>query len=117
MAVRGATDDGSVCLRPAKRPGSRENAVMTAIAERIPVIDTDSHVSEPPDLWRSRLPGKWADVMPRVELDAPRGMEYWLVGDRRVTPAGSFSVGRYHGFMPPPPQGPDHAHPSMYDPV
>ena len=31
---------------------------MTAIAERIPVIDTDSHVSEPPDLWRSRLPKK-----------------------------------------------------------
>ena len=65
---------------------------MTAIAERIPVIDTDSHVSEPPDLWRSRLPSKWSDVMPRIELDEDRGMEYWLVGDRRLTPAWSFSV-------------------------
>ena len=90
---------------------------MTAIVERIPVIDTDSHVSEPPDLWRSRLPQKWADVMPRVELDEDRGMEYWLVGDRRVTPAWSFSVAGYHEFMPAHPKVQDDVDPSMYDPV
>ena len=90
---------------------------MTAIAERIPVIDTDSHVTEPPDLWEKRLPSKWADVMPRVELDTERGMEYWRIGDRRVSAAWQFSVAGYHEFMPAHPKVQDEVDPSMYDPV
>ena len=90
---------------------------MTAIAERIPVIDTDSHVSEPPDLWQKRLPKKWADVMPRIELDEDRGIEYWLVGDRRVSAAWSFSVAGYREFMPAHPLVQDDVDPAMYDPV
>ena len=35
--------------------------------ETSPVIDTDSHVAEPPDLWTSRLSEKkWGDLRPRV---------------------------------------------------
>lgn len=90
---------------------------MTTIAERIPVIDTDSHVTEPPDLWRKVLPAKWSDVMPRVEMDESRGMEFWLVGDRRVTPAWAFSVAGYKEFMPLHPKVRDEVDPSMYDPV
>ena len=33
-----------------------------------PIIDVDSHLSEPPDLWTKRLSPKWADVAPRVVL-------------------------------------------------
>ena len=94
-----------------------QNARMSAIAERIPVIDTDSHVSEPPDLWQKRLPKKWADVMPRIELDEQRGIEYWLVGDRRVSAAWSFSVAGYREFMPAHPLVQDDVDPAMYDPV
>lgn len=90
---------------------------MTTIAERIPVIDTDSHLSEPPDLWTSRLPAKWADVMPRVEYDADRGMEYWHVGDRRVAAAWSFSVAGHDEFMPAHPKVQDEVDPAMYEPL
>lgn len=32
-----------------------------------PIISVDDHVVEPPDLWTSRLPAKYADVGPRVK--------------------------------------------------
>ncbi len=31
------------------------------------VIDVDTHVTEPADLWTSRLPRKWHDRAPRIE--------------------------------------------------
>ena len=34
----------------------------------IPIIDTDTHVVEPPDLWTSRLSSKWGDLVPHVAL-------------------------------------------------
>jgi hypothetical protein len=40
---------------------------MSTIFETTPLIDSDSHVVEPPDLWTSRLPSKWADDTPRPE--------------------------------------------------
>ena len=33
------------------------------------IISVDDHVVEPPDLWTSRLAGKFADQAPRVERD------------------------------------------------
>jgi predicted TIM-barrel fold metal-dependent hydrolase len=36
------------------------------------IISTDDHVVEPPDLWTSRLPAKYADRAPRVERDKAR---------------------------------------------
>ena len=33
------------------------------------IISTDDHVVEPPDLWTSRLPSRYADRAPRVERD------------------------------------------------
>ncbi len=34
------------------------------------IISVDDHVVEPPDLWTSRLPSKYADRCPRVERDS-----------------------------------------------
>ena len=31
------------------------------------VIDVDTHVTEPPDTWSSRVPAKYKDRAPRVE--------------------------------------------------
>ena len=36
------------------------------------IISVDDHVVEPPDLWTSRLPKKYADRTPRVERDRAR---------------------------------------------
>ena len=31
------------------------------------LVDSDSHINEPPDLWTSRLPAKFKDRAPRME--------------------------------------------------
>lgn len=40
---------------------------MPSVFERHRVIDTDSHLTEPADLWTSRVPARWAERVPRVE--------------------------------------------------
>ena len=37
--------------------------------KEIPIIDVDSHVVEPPDLWSSRMASQWRDQAPRVSWD------------------------------------------------
>ena len=37
------------------------------IAADLPVIDTDTHLTEPRDLWTSRAPAAYAERVPRVE--------------------------------------------------
>jgi predicted TIM-barrel fold metal-dependent hydrolase len=41
------------------------------LAEIPPIVDLDAHVVEPPDLWTSRLPARYQDVGPRVEMLPP----------------------------------------------
>ena len=47
-----------------------------AIEFETPIIDCDSHLSEPADLWTSRLPRALQSVAPRVETD-DAGVEWW----------------------------------------
>jgi predicted TIM-barrel fold metal-dependent hydrolase len=56
------------------------------------VIDTDTHLTEPPDLWTSRLPRKWADQAPHVSYDERTRSHRWRVGDRWVAPVGATSA-------------------------
>ncbi|MFU8814465.1 MAG: amidohydrolase family protein [Pseudomonadales bacterium] len=60
--------------------------MATAAEPRIPVIDCDSHWTEPPDLWTSRAPRSLRDRMPRVE--AVDGVQQWRVGDIPLGPIG-----------------------------
>ena len=36
----------------------------------IKVIDVDTHLSEPHDMWTSRAPAKWKERVPQVRADA-----------------------------------------------
>ena len=57
------------------------------------VIDVDTHITEPPDLFASRLPAKWQDLAPRVVMDEASGYEIWQVGDRSpIVPVGHTAV-------------------------
>ena len=44
---------------------------MQSLADRMPIVDTDSHVSEPPDLWTSRLAERWRPLMVEFSLFEP----------------------------------------------
>ena len=53
------------------------------------VIDADAHITEPADLWSSRLPAKYRDRAPRIERNAD-GVDVWHVGDESpLVPLGS----------------------------
>jgi uncharacterized protein len=50
-----------------------------------PLIDADAHLTEPPDLWTSRMSSqKWGDLIPHVRFDEKAGMEAWFIGDDRI---------------------------------
>ena len=53
----------------------------------IKIVDTDTHITEAPDLFTSRAPAKYKDKVPFVKLDAD-GVERWYVGDRNFGSMG-----------------------------
>lgn len=93
-----------------------EPGTGAAEAEFPKIISVDDHVLEPPDVWTSRLPGKYADVWPRVEhrkvsnlafngvtytydIDPDTGKEtdFWVYEDlqvpmRRIIAAAGYEV-------------------------
>jgi len=75
-------------------------ASQEMIADRIPIVDVDSHVIEPPDLWSARLPSKYADIQPRVEHIPSRGEDYWLIGDIPAATAWSLAAAGWHEHLP-----------------
>ncbi len=53
----------------------------------IKIVDTDTHITEAPDLFTSRAPAKYKDKVPYVKLDSD-GVERWYVGDRNFGSMG-----------------------------
>ena len=46
----------------------------------IKIVDCDTHITEPPDLFTSRAPAKYKDKVPHVRR--VNGVDRWFVGDR-----------------------------------
>jgi predicted TIM-barrel fold metal-dependent hydrolase len=60
---------------------------MSAIHE-LPLVDIDSHFTEPADLWTARAPAALREVAPRV-VRKPDGSDAWIVGsDLDLSPPG-----------------------------
>jgi predicted TIM-barrel fold metal-dependent hydrolase len=79
------------------------------------IIDTDTHITEPPDLWTSRLPEKWGDQRMHVQWNEQMAAEVWMIGDTFVSKAWA---GCMWGWGTPFPSAPPRladAHPSTYD--
>jgi predicted TIM-barrel fold metal-dependent hydrolase len=55
------------------------------------IISTDDHVVEPPDLWTSRLPAKYADKAPHIERDRAKfGMSGGVFSYNKGAPDGDW---------------------------
>ena len=54
-------------------------------------ISVDDHLVEPPDMFEGRVPARFADLAPRVEID-DTGMEYWLYDGERQYKVGLNAV-------------------------
>ena len=64
------------------------------------IIDADTHLTEPHDLWTSRAPTGLADRVPRVAEH--KGRKYWIVDDDvRIAPAMGAAVVTVDGVKVP----------------
>jgi predicted TIM-barrel fold metal-dependent hydrolase len=66
----------------------------------IRVIDTDTHVTEPPDLWTSRVPRKFVDRVPHVEVHPETGHHHWRIGDSWLMSVGFYAVAGWKEHPP-----------------
>jgi predicted TIM-barrel fold metal-dependent hydrolase len=71
----------------------------------IPVIDADTHVVEPYDLWTSRVSTtKWGDQVPHVVWDEEKQLDVWVSGDDFLwlgAVAGQAGYEKHHPDFPP----------------
>lgn len=82
--------------------------------DAITVIDADTHIVEPADLWTSRIDAP-EHVIPHVRYDEDKRRHRWYIGDDSVAfaPAGAAA-----GWKEPPPSSPptfEEAHPGTID--
>ena len=87
---------------------------MTDIAD-IPIIDVDAHVTEPADLWTSRLSSAYQDLAPRVVWRAEDKEHRWLVGDTMLQSVGAFAMGGWREPYPYSPSNFDDMDPAAFD--
>ena len=103
----------------------RRNAVP--IDKDIPVIDTDTHVTEPPDLWTSRVSEKWGDQVLHVRKPtpgdekslvsqlAPTSDKAWFIGDKQILGVGQNTTAGWPEPYPSCPPTFDQCLPSSHD--
>jgi predicted TIM-barrel fold metal-dependent hydrolase len=60
-------------------------------SRRFTLISVDDHLVEPPHLFEGRMPARYVDLAPRVELDED-GMEYWAYDGQRHYKVGLNAV-------------------------
>lgn len=75
-----------------------------AVFERIKIIDADSHISEPADLWTSRVSTqRWGELVPHVQFDESIKEDRWYMGGRPFMPVAGAAMA---GWKDPPPKHP-----------
>jgi predicted TIM-barrel fold metal-dependent hydrolase len=88
---------------------------MPSAIRDIPIIDTDTHVVEPPDLWTSRVASTWADQVPHMVWDEQAGEDAWFVGDRRLAAIGAPAMAGWTEYPPDHPRKWSDVDPVTYD--
>ena len=90
--------------------------MATAVVDRIKVIDTDTHVSEPEDLWTSRVSQKWGELVPHIRTHDD-GKEFWYFGNERFAAAAGPAMAGWKEYPPSHPPRLADADPGCWNPV
>ena len=85
----------------------------SSVFDRIKAIDVDTHITEPSDVWTSRVSKKWGDRVPHVERR--EGRDIWLIGDEMVGGPGFTTMAGFDGSYPDCPMGYDDIPKASYD--
>ncbi|OCB09889.1 hypothetical protein A5717_24455 [Mycolicibacterium porcinum] len=84
------------------------------------VIDTDTHLIEPADLWTSRLPKSWGSEVLHVKWDDKTQSDLWFFGDEPLKGAWTWANWGWKHYNSEVHEGNgptrlDEAHPAAYD--
>jgi predicted TIM-barrel fold metal-dependent hydrolase len=88
-----------------------------SVLDDMPIIDSDTHVIEPPDLWTSRVPKKFGDQVPQVRWDDEAQEEVWYFGATKLYSAGLACGARWHEWPPDHPRRLSDSDIRNYDPI
>lgn len=78
-------------------------------------IDADTHITEPGDVWTSRLPAKFQDAAPRM-VRRDDGVDVWRFGaSERAIPVGATAMAGWPEPFPSVPKNLDECAPGAYD--
>ena len=87
------------------------------IPDRIRIIDADSHITEPADLWKSRLGDAAQDPdAPQVIWDERRQKSRWRIGGHRSVGVTDFAFTGWSEFPPSYPPTLEDADPASWNP-
>lgn len=89
---------------------------MTFLDE-VPIIDVDSHVVEPRDLWTARMSQSDADRIPQVVWDPEADEHRWRIGDVLLTAETEYATAGWHEHFPAHPPTLAEADPACSDPA
>jgi predicted TIM-barrel fold metal-dependent hydrolase len=90
---------------------------MPTVTESQPaaIIDADSHITEPADIWTSRLPSKYLEVAPRVEFNSSTGHHHWRIGERWLCAVGQLTQAGWPEYPPSSPLEYEECDPAAYN--
>ncbi len=89
--------------------------MASALFDRHRVIDVDSHLTEPPDVWTARVSSKWGDRVPHIERLGAK--DVWMVGGKPIGAPGAYSLAGFNGTIPEFPDTYAEIPASTYDPA
>jgi predicted TIM-barrel fold metal-dependent hydrolase len=90
--------------------------VSAGVIPPIQIVDADTHLVEPPDLWTARMPSRWADMVPHVRWDEQQQEEAWFVGAQRLAPVAAAAQAGWSEYPPDHPRRWADADPATWDP-
>ncbi len=88
---------------------------MLDLIKDINIIDADTHVIEPADLWTSQLSAKWGDETPHVRWDNGAREEVWYVANEPTMAVGEPAMAGFEDFPPSHPKRFADLDPTLWD--
>jgi len=88
----------------------------TSLSQRFKVVDADTHVIEPADLWTSRVSvAKWGDKVPHVRWDDENQEDAWYFGDSRLSAVGGGAMAGWSEYPPAHPRRLSEVAPALWN--
>jgi len=78
------------------------------------IIDADTHITEPADVWTSRVPTRYVETMPTLRR-GDDGVDVWMLGGRAIYRAGVTAPAGWPAWPPDFPATIEDCHPAAYD--